>query len=236
MDRRIDVKEAEEAENDVRSRIVAAAAALIASGGRDSATTRAVAATAAVQAPTIYRLFGDKRGLLDAVAEHELASYIAGKASRMPNPDPVEEFREGWDTHVAFGLAHPDLFAIMSENRDAPAVAAGLEVLRRKVRAMASGGRLRVSESRALGLIEAACAGTVLTLLGAPAERRDGGLSAAACEAVVTAITGEASSDRRSPASQAAITLRASLDQAAALTPGERLLLAELLERIAAVE
>ncbi|MBC8122483.1 MAG: TetR family transcriptional regulator, partial [Gemmatimonadaceae bacterium] len=52
--------------DDVRARIVVAAAGLIDSGGRDAATTRAVAAAAAVQAPTIYRLFGDKRGLLDA--------------------------------------------------------------------------------------------------------------------------------------------------------------------------
>jgi AcrR family transcriptional regulator len=71
-----------------RARIVAAAAGLIAAGGRDAATTRAVAAAARVQAPTIYRLFGDKRGLLDAVAEYEMAAYIAAKARRAPHPDP----------------------------------------------------------------------------------------------------------------------------------------------------
>jgi AcrR family transcriptional regulator len=36
--------------------------------GRRAVTTRAVAAGAGVQAPTIYRLFGDKDGLLDALA------------------------------------------------------------------------------------------------------------------------------------------------------------------------
>ena len=75
---------------------------------------RAVVAAAAVQAPTIYRLFGDKRGLLDAVAERSLAAYIAEKSAREPHPDPVQDLRDGWDTHVAFGLAHPGLFAIMS--------------------------------------------------------------------------------------------------------------------------
>lgn len=103
----------------VRVRILEAASALIATGGRDAATTRRVAVAAGVQAPTIYRLFGDKEGLLDAVAEHGLGVYVAAKGALQPNPDPVQELREGWDTHVAFGLAHPALFSIMSGNHDA---------------------------------------------------------------------------------------------------------------------
>ena len=55
--------------DDVRDRIVDAASALLASGGPSAVTTRAVAADAGVQAPTIYRQFGDKDGLLQAVAE-----------------------------------------------------------------------------------------------------------------------------------------------------------------------
>jgi AcrR family transcriptional regulator len=62
--------------DEVRARILAAAAALIADGGRDALTTRAVSAAAGVQAPTIYRLFGDKSGLLDAVAELGFAAYL----------------------------------------------------------------------------------------------------------------------------------------------------------------
>jgi AcrR family transcriptional regulator len=81
-------------------------AGLIAAGGREAANTRAVAADAAVQAPTIYRLFGDKRGLLDAVAEASLAHCVAEKSTRRPLADPVRDLREGWDLHVAFGLAY----------------------------------------------------------------------------------------------------------------------------------
>ncbi|WP_437753552.1 TetR family transcriptional regulator [Sorangium sp. So ce1389] len=61
----------------MRARIVAAGAELLAEGGRGALTTRAVAAAAGVQAPTIYRLFGDERGLLEAVAERGLAKHIA---------------------------------------------------------------------------------------------------------------------------------------------------------------
>ncbi len=222
---------------DVRARIVMAAAGLIASGGRDAATTRAVAAAAAVQAPTIYRLFGDKRGLLDAVAEHGLAAYIAEKSAREPHPDPVQDLRDGWDMHVAFGLAHPGLFAIVSgapqKGSLSPAFAAGLEVLQRRIRIIALTGRLRVSEQRAVALLHSMCVGTVLTLLREPEKRRDLGLSEAAREAVVVAITGEAISTQAPGPSAAAAQLRASLDQTSVLTGGERHLLEELLDRIA---
>ncbi len=220
---------------DVRERIIAAAAGLIASGGRDAVTTRAVAVAAAVQAPTIYRLFGDKRGLLDAVAEHGVAAYVARKAVREPHPDPVQDLRDGWDTHVAFGLAHPGLFAILSGDADAPspAAAAGLDVLRRRVRNIALAGRLRVGETRAVALLQSMGTGTVLTLLGQPEERRDPGLSAIAREAVVAAITGEAIAPTSPGPSGAATALRASLDRTAVLTTGERSLLEELLDRIA---
>ena len=224
------------AEDETRARIVAAAAGLIAARGRDAATTRAVAAAARVQAPTIYRLFGDKRGLLDAVAEYEMAAYMAEKARRAPHPDPLQDLRDGWDLHIAFGLAHPGLFAIMSDGpaqRPASAaVLAGIEVLRQRVRRIALAGRLRVSEARAIALLHAMGTGTVLSLLAQPEDGRDPGLSAAAREAMMAAITGEAVVTEPGP-SAAAVALRAALDRSGVLSAGERHLLAELLDRIA---
>lgn len=223
--------------DDVRTRIVEAAARLIASSGRDAATTRAVSAAARVQAPTIYRLFGDKRGLLDAVAQHGLAVYVAEKAAREPHPDPVQDLRDGWDMHVAFGLAHPGLFAIMAGDPQprplSPAAAAGLDVLRRRIRNIALAGRLRVSEERAVALLQSMCLGAVLMLLGQSEERRDPGLSEAAREAVVAATTGETIALADPGPSGAAAALRASLDRTVVLTGGERRLLEELLDRIA---
>ena len=222
---------------DVRERIVLAAAGLIAAGGSVAATTRAVAAAAAVQAPTIYRLFGDKRGLLDAVAEHGLSAYVATKAVRQPHPDPVQDLRDGWDMHIEFGLAHPGLFTIMSggpyPRALSPAAAAGLEVLRRRIRKIALAGRLRISEERAVGLMQSVGTGTVLTLLSQPADQRDAGLSVTARESVVAAITGEAIAAAESGTSGAAAALRAALDQTDVLSAGEKHLLAELLDRIA---
>ncbi|WP_257446661.1 TetR/AcrR family transcriptional regulator [Archangium lipolyticum] len=229
---------AEDAEGpDVRARIIEAAAELISSGGPDAATTRAVAAAAGVQAPTIYRLFGDKRGLLSAVTEHVLKSYVSKKAALTPHPDPLQDFRDGWDMHVAFGLSHPGLFAIMSSDphpaRQPAAVGDGEDVLRRRIRNIALAGRLRVSEERALGLVTAMGTGVVLTLLRQPEGQRDLGLADAAREAVVAAITSEAAIPANADVHAVAAALRASLDRITVLTQGERLLLSELLDRIA---
>ncbi|KFE67144.1 TetR family transcriptional regulator [Hyalangium minutum] len=222
---------------DVRARIIAAAAELISSGGPDAATTRAVAAAAGVQAPTIYRLFGDKRGLLTVVIEHVLNSYVSEKSARTPHPDPLQDFRDGWDTHVAFGLSHPGLFAIMSSDPhpawQSPAVSDGKDVLRRRIRNIALAGRLRVSEERALGLVSAMGTGAVLTLLRQPEGQRDLGLADAAREAVVAAITSEAVTPENADVRAKAAALRASIDQITVLTKGESLLLSELLDRIA---
>ncbi len=220
----------------VGERIVAAAADLIAAGGRDAATTRAVALAAKVQAPTIYRLFGDKRGLLDAVADHVLTAYVAGKVTREAHPDPVQDLRNAWDMHVTFGLAHPGLFAIMSGDPHprphSPAVVAGLNFLRQRMRNIARAGRLRMSEDRAIALLRAANNGTVLTLLETPEHQRDPGLSATAREAVMGAITGESITGADQGAGGAAATLSASLDKTSVLSNGERHLLQELLNRI----
>jgi AcrR family transcriptional regulator len=46
-------------------------------GGPDAVSTWAVSAAAGVQPPVIYRLFGDKNGLLDAVASYGFESYLS---------------------------------------------------------------------------------------------------------------------------------------------------------------
>src|SRR5689334_15303054 len=166
--------------SDARAPILDAAARLLAEHGARGVTTRAVAQAAGVQAPTIYRLFGDKDGLIDAVAEHAMATYVAGKSSLDANADPVACLREGWRRHVDFGLANPDLFAMLNtpgRPAQSPATAAGIEVLRARVRRLASAGLLRVHEDRAVSMIHAAGTGTVLALLAMPVHSRDAGLS-----------------------------------------------------------
>tara|TARA_E500000318_G_scaffold87575_1_gene84558 strand:- start:140 stop:877 length:738 start_codon:yes stop_codon:yes gene_type:complete len=222
---------------DVRTRIVLAAAELIRLGNLDAATTRAVASAAKVQAPTIYRLFGDKNGLLDAVAEHSLNAYVIEKSSRPPSDDPIQDLRDGWDMHVTFGLANPGLFAILTGDTDSTpasgAKTAGLKVLEQRVKNIALAGKLRTSERRAIDLLRSVGTGTVLTLLSQTKQARDPGLSDAAREAVIAAITGTAEHSTSTGPAGAAAALHASLPQTTVLSDGERHLLSELLERIA---
>src|SRR5439155_8071970 len=79
--------------SDARARIVRAAAELLATGGRNAVTTRAVSAAAGVQPPTIYRHFGDMQGLLGVVARETLAVHVREQASRALTSDPVEDLR-----------------------------------------------------------------------------------------------------------------------------------------------
>ncbi|MFT3708798.1 MAG: TetR/AcrR family transcriptional regulator [Archangium sp.] len=219
-----------------RERILAAASKLIAQGGVEAATTRAVATAAKVQAPTLYRMFGDKRGLLAAVVEDAMRRYVAQKTAKKPNPDPLEDLRDGWDLHIEFGLSHPGLIAIMSSDptpASRTSAAEGEGILRRRIQNLARAGRLRVPEQRAIDLVRSMGTGVVLTLLQQPEEQRDVQLSTAAREAVISAITGETALPRKTGIQGAATALQASLDQTDVLSKGERALLSELLDRIA---
>jgi AcrR family transcriptional regulator len=223
--------------DDVRRRILSVTADIIAKHGKEAATTRAVAAAAGVQAPTIYRLFGDKGGLLEAVVEHGFKEYAAQKSSRTPHDDPVDELRAGWDLHVSFGLSNPGLFIIMSGNPHptpmSPALDTAMGILRQKIRNIALAGRLRITEDRAVTLLHAVGTGTVFSLLTQPDAHRDLGLSAVAREAIIAAITSDPVSASGQGVASAAVAMNALLEQTAVLSHGERHLMTELLSRIA---
>src|SRR6478609_782187 len=186
---------------DARARILRAATDLLATGGRNAVTTRAVSAAAGVQPPTIYRHFGDMQGLFDAVARDTLAVYAQEKAARPLTDDPVEDLRRGWDLHVAFGLAHPDAFALLYS---APSAAAnrtvideGVALLHGLVARVAEAGRLRVDVARATDLIHAAGTGVTLTLAATPRAERDPRLSQTMREAILASVTVPAPTETR---------------------------------------
>ncbi|RAN96078.1 Tetracycline repressor protein class A [Micromonospora noduli] len=219
--------------DDVRAGIVSAATQLLREKGANAVTTRAVAQAAGVQAPTIYRLFGDKDGLIDAVAEHVMATYVSGKAVAADG-DPVADLRAGWRAHVEFGLTNPELYALIATRGSgvpSPATVAGLDVLRRRVRRLAASGLLRVDEERALMMIHSAGNGTILTLLGMPADQRDPGLGEAMLDAVLTSILATTPITPDTTANAVAVTFATVLPNLPGLTDAERALMAEWLHR-----
>jgi AcrR family transcriptional regulator len=218
----------------IRSQLVEVAAQLLADGGPEAVTTRSVALTAGVQVPTIYRLFGDKNGLLDAVVAHGFVTYVAGKHIDVDG-DPVDDLRVGFELHIGFGLANPALFRLMHTAVRTPdgraALEAGTRVLEQRVHRVAATGRLRVSEQRAVELIRAAGTGVVFTLLDRLGTDRDEGLPAAAWDAVCSIILTDRPPATTGPAA-AAVMLRAALPQLPGFSPAERDLLSEWLGRI----
>lgn len=230
------MKEAEAGRDETREQILRATLKLIAEKGVEATTTRAVAAAAGVQAPTIYRLFRDKRGLLEAAAAHSVASYVSAKATRRTTTDPVDALRQGWDRHVSFGLAHPGVFRVMRSETPSGEMSTALQrgesLLRDKVHQVARAGRLRVTEERAVTLLHASGVGVIEALLAQPSATRDLELSALAREAVIGAITSEPS-PLHAGTRGAANALRAALTELPNLSHGERALMGELLERIA---
>ncbi|MFD6553831.1 TetR/AcrR family transcriptional regulator [Streptomyces sp. NPDC058398] len=225
-----------------RRRIVEAAVELLENGGPDAVSTRAVAAAAGTQPPAIYRLFGDKEGLLEAVAEHGYAQFLERKRAQLDSgpQDALEDLRRGWDMVVEFGISRPELFAVMNRatSRGADmAHRAGLEILHGRVRRLAAEGWLRVDEELAAQIIQATGQGTVTTWHSTPAERRDPALLTVLREAMVSAVT---RAEPTIPATEtgpaaAARALRAALpDDADVLSDAEQYLLREWLTRLAA--
>ncbi|MEU8199947.1 TetR/AcrR family transcriptional regulator [Streptosporangium sp. NPDC049046] len=224
----------------LRQRIVEAAAGLLEREGRDAVTTRAVAVAAGVQPPAIYRLFGDKDGLLDAVAEYGFARFLKTKhiAQGPRHPvDPVEDLRAGWDLAVEFGLANPALYTLMYSEptkETSAAFKAGMKTLMSRIRRLAVGGWLRVDEELAVTLIHATARGAVLTWLTLPEDRRDPALLTTLRESMIAAVTNREPAVQESGPAGAARALRAALPEQTTLSNAERHLLTEWLDRLAA--
>lgn len=229
---------------DNRERIIEAAVSLLRDEGQAAVTTRRVAELAGMQAPTIYRLFGDKDGLLDAVGEHVMAAFTAEKASEVAatTADPIDDLRHGWDMTIDFGLANPDLFVLLSDparQQRSPAAQAGSRLLAERVHRVALTGGLRLNEEHATELIHAAGTGAILTILARPAAEHDRRLADTMLDAVlhqILATPDDAPEAAREPIVAAAVALRAHAPQVRALSTGERALLGEWLDRIVQAE
>jgi AcrR family transcriptional regulator len=232
-----------DAREHTRIAIVETAARILKEHGAAAVTTRGVATAAGVQAPVIYRLFGDKDGLLDAVAEHVLTAHVAATAAlgrgrgqgihRAPR-DPIAALRAGWDMQVEFGLENPELFArlnLQGPGAHSPATAQGIDVLRTLVGQVAAAGRLRVSERWAVDVLHAAGSGAVLALLGMPTYARDLELADTLFDAVAREILTDVPAAPDGGPVAAAVAFRTAVPGLKGLTDTERTLMVEWLDR-----
>ena len=221
-------------------KVLGAAAELLSSGGVEAVSTRAVAAAAGVQPPVIYRQFGDKQGLLDAVAGYVLQSYLQKKRRAALTDDPVQDFRESWDRHVDFGLTHPDAYILAyvqaRPGRMPPLARESLEILHGLIARIGARGLLRMSVKRAVEYVHAAAVGYVLSQIRVIPEERDSQLSAVMREHAIAAIvTNGPPQPARSDLPARAVALREALlaDADGELTLAEKAMMAEWLNRLA---
>lgn len=227
-----------------RDRLLLAAARLLAESGDRTLSTRAVCSLAGVQAPTLYHHFGSKQGLIDAVINYGFTQYVDA-APAGGSDDVLENIRRGWDRHVQFGLEHPTFYALLygqiEPGRPCAITGPAQAMLEALLSAAARQGLLRVSPGEAAAQLLAANVGVTLSLITQPPDALDPTLSRRVREAALAGVLADSHQppgDRPTSApsrASAAVALRAQLrDDPSRLSPGEAVLLGELLDRLSA--
>ncbi|MDH6521275.1 AcrR family transcriptional regulator [Streptomyces sp. SAI-135] len=232
---------------DAREKILEAAAELLAGASAADVSTRAVCEKAGVGAPMLYRLFGDKAGLLAAVVDRGFEQYLASKRAARPSADPVEDLKSGWDNHMRFALEHPSHYRLMySPELTVPPAAAqeAHDLLHGILERCAAEGRLTVPPALATQMIMSANVGAALSMLTRPEQYADPKFSQRLRDAVLDSVTrpadtgtgtvaGAAREDGSVPVAAATLAARLRADLPPALTSAEAALLQQWLEELA---
>lgn len=223
---------------DAREKILEAAATLLAAAPAADVSTRAVCESAGVGAPMLYRLFGDKAGLLAAVVDRGFEQYLASKRAARPGEDPVADVKNGWDNHMRFALEHPHHYRLMySPELTAPPAAAreAHDLLHAILERCAAAGRLSVPPALATQVIMSANVGAALSMLTRPEQYPDPGFSTRLRDAVIDSLTRPAGPPETGGVPVAAATLAARLraEPPASFTPAESGLLHQWLGALA---
>ncbi|MFI9759569.1 TetR/AcrR family transcriptional regulator [Streptomyces sp. NPDC051963] len=231
----------DDAKSRTRRQILEVAADILEREGAEGVSTRAVAAAAGIRAASLYQLFGDKEGLLSALAIHAFDLYLAGKHTLTQSGDPVDDMRRGWDMHVDFGLRHPAFYLLMygadRPGRRPPAAAEANALLMKFLNRAADDSRLRVPPALAARLTLAAITGVTLSLIGTPEDDRDMEVSARMRDTLIDSLTTDPPPARDSTLASRALALDAALAgadrPALPLRPTETALLHDWLHQLA---
>jgi AcrR family transcriptional regulator len=165
-----------------------AARVLLDSSPDHDISTRSVCDAVGVGAPMLYRLFGDKSGLLAAVVDDIFERYLSRKRIAQLSKDPVDDLYAAWDAHAEFALKNPIVYRIAYAPSMA-AVPAGVEearqLLLKRLTRCATAGRLNTTPDQAAQAIMAAGIGVNLCLISQPTAYADPHLSQRVRDAVL---------------------------------------------------
>jgi AcrR family transcriptional regulator len=223
---------------DLRIRMLDTAEALLDASPDRDISTRAVCEAVGVGAPTLYRLFGDKNGLLSAVVDYGFDRYLSIKRNARPSEDPVTDLRNGWDSHVEFALDHPAVYRMMFSPSltDVPNAAQdALALLRAVLDRCAEAGRLQIAPGAAAQTIMAANVGVALSLITQPRTYSDPTLSRRVRDALFASVLEDKPTTVDASVATTALQLSALLraNPSDVLTGAEAALLQQWLESLA---
>lgn len=221
-----------------RDTILTAAAELLVESSDGEVSTRAICERAGIQAPTLYRHFGDKDALLAAVVDEAFGGYLASKRLVLPTDDPIERLRNGWDSHNAWGRANPAYYRIIFSPFATGSIAANdaMDILLSHLEACAQRGLLLVPPALAAQRIMAANVGVTLMQITRGELYPDPELSHRVRDAVHAQVfVAETQKPRSADVAATATTLAALLaaSRSSGLTPTESALLLDWLARLA---
>lgn len=231
-----------ETADDLRRRMLEAAEHLLAASPDFDVATRAVCDAVGVGQPVLYRMFGDKAGLLAALADHGFEKYVERKRGLGISDDPVADLRTGWDQHIEYARANPAMYRLMfsptlARQPEAPRTIFGL--LLSTLERCAAKGLLVLPPAQAAQMLLSATIGVGLAVLVRPDVYTDPSLSDRVREAVLSACLTESartSQDGDTTMASTAVQLAEQLRGAPVPTLGgeERQLLVKWLDTIAA--
>ncbi|MFE4453402.1 TetR/AcrR family transcriptional regulator [Streptomyces sp. NPDC056796] len=227
-----------------RARILEVAARLVAESPDGDISTRAVCEAAQVGAPALYRHFGDKEGLLSAVVDHGFDAYLATKRERDDTTDPVEDLRNGWDSHIDFALRNPNLYRLMNSLAMRTPPEAAIEahrILTRDLERAAEQGKLRVAPELAAQMIMSATTGVALMLVSRPATFPDAAMSTRVRDAVHASVFtpdvgASPPADTEVPSTAARLSALLRRSHGTGLSTAESALMTEWLDKVSNAE
>jgi AcrR family transcriptional regulator len=220
--------------------LLSAADAQLAASPDGDIATRAVCEAVGVTQPVLYRIFGDKQGLLDALVDDGFNRYVERKRALRETGDPVADLHAGWADHMDFAFTNPALYRLMFAPRRSGVSTAGkqiFDILLDTLTRCAAVGALATEPAAAAQTILSANVGVALNMITQPDLYADPALPDRMRDAVFGALLVDPPrSERVTSTGDTARQLHAQLALAPpeTLIPEERALLSRWLERLAA--
>ena len=115
-------------DDELRERLVARAATMIAHGGVEALSLRPLAAAEGTSTSAVYAMVGDRAALVDAVAARARDSFVAAQQASPTTAEVPTDLLALGHAYRDWALAHPALYVVMFGGRLPLPPGCGLDV------------------------------------------------------------------------------------------------------------